>query len=88
MPEIKIENLVMFTAFVLPGAISIFVYSFIVPQQTFFLKDKVVEAVCFSLLNFGVIGWPVIELTADAHWGLKWSGMVIVLVAAPVVWQY
>jgi len=90
MPEIKPDQLLLFAGFVLPGAISMYVYGLKVPQREYQLKDRVIEAVCFSLLNFVVVWLPV-------HWlsGLPvvrenlifaWVVLIIAFVIAPVFW--
>jgi hypothetical protein len=55
LPELKIEQLVLIAGFILPGAISMYVYGLKVPQKEFELKDRIAEAICFSLVNFLII---------------------------------
>lgn len=52
MPELSIQYIILFSAFVLPGAISLSVLSQKIPQAVFSLKDKIIEAVSFSVFNF------------------------------------
>ncbi|MEE8213239.1 MAG: DUF6338 family protein, partial [Alphaproteobacteria bacterium] len=66
MPGLKIEYLLLFAGFVLPGAISMYVYGLKVPQESHLLRDKVLEAICFSLLNFAILFWPISLLFGDS----------------------
>ncbi len=59
MPELKIEQLLLIAGFVLPGAISMYVNGLKVPQKEFELKDRIAEAICFSLVNFLIVWLPV-----------------------------
>jgi hypothetical protein len=59
MPEIKIEHLLMFAGFVLPGAISMYVYGLKVPQKEARLQDRLLEAICFSILNSVLLYVPI-----------------------------
>jgi hypothetical protein len=57
--DIKPAQLLIIAQFVLPGAISMYIYGLKVPQKEFQLKDRLLEAVCFSLLNVVMVGMPL-----------------------------
>jgi hypothetical protein len=63
MPEYSVSNVIYFMAFVVPGFISMQVYSQIRPQRRRDLKDSVLEAITFGAINFVllffVIRWVV-----------------------------
>lgn len=90
MPELKIEYLLLFTGFVLPGAISMYVYGLKVPQESHLLRDKVLEAICFSLLNFVILIWPIQFLFVDGfvalHPSRAWGIVVVCFIVMPVIW--
>ena len=90
MSELKIEYLIVFAGFVLPGAISIYVYSLIVPQRDVQLKDKIAESVCFSILNFVIMIIPItwaLELGfSDDTYLLTYLLLILSFVVAPGVW--
>lgn len=92
MPELKVEQLLLVTGFILPGAISMYVYGLKVPQKEFELKDRIAEAICFSLVNFLIIWLPVEHvLSAGAVQDypiVTWIVLMIGFVAAPVVWPF
>ncbi len=91
MPELKIEQLLLVAGFILPGAISMYVYGLKVPQKEFELKDRVAEAICFSLVNFMIVWLPVQHTlgvgiaTAPV---VTWAVLIIGFVAAPVLWPF
>jgi Family of unknown function (DUF6338) len=92
MPEIKIEHLLMFAGFVLPGAISMYFYGLITPQKEMRLQERLLEAVCFSILNFVVLYVPI-SIALDPAFQARdwlWSYLLIVLciLMAPVVWPF
>lgn len=92
MPEIKIEHLLMFAGFVLPGAISMYFYALIVPQKESRLQDRLLDAVCFSILNFVIMYWPI-STAIDPVYQTKhpydaYSLVIISFVIAPAVWPF
>ncbi len=92
MSELRIEYLVLFAGFVLPGAISMYVYALNVPQREENLKNKIIECICFSILNFIVMIVPI--RYALEHWNLNdnfiWSYALLILsfIAMPIIWPY
>jgi hypothetical protein len=92
VPEIKPEQLLLIAGFILPGAISMYVYGLKVPQKDFELKDRVAEAICFSLLNFVVV-WIPIDSVLKLGWvqnyrAAGWLVMVAGFVVAPAFWPF
>lgn len=92
MPELKIEYLLVFSGFVLPGAISMYVYGLKVPQQDHSLKDKVLEAICFSVLNFLVLIWLIRFLFEPNFLTVRpfesWCIVVVSFVVMPAFWPF
>ena len=90
MPELKTEQLVLIVGFILPGAISMYVYGLKVPQKEFDLKDRIAEAICFSLLNFMIVWLPIrAALTSGAaitHPIIVWLVLFLSFVIVPVAW--
>ncbi len=92
MPEIKPEQLLLIVGFILPGAISMYVYGLKVPQKEFALKDRVAEAICFSLLNFVVV-WPPARWLLDSSFSesspfSQWLISMAAFILVPVVWPF
>ena len=92
MPELKPDQLLLFAGFVLPGAISMYVYALKVPQREFQLKDRIVEAICFSLLNFVVVWSParwILGTAAASRSDLAgWLVMLVAFVLLPAIWPF
>lgn len=92
MPDIKPEHLILFVGFVLPGAISMYVYGLKVPQREFALKDRIAEALCFSLLNYVIVWIPVqiylSPVALQATTFPAWLAQILVFLAAPVCWPF
>ena len=92
MPEIKPEQLMLIAGFILPGAISMYVYGLKVPQKEFKLQERVAEAICFSLLNFMLVGLPTLAIL-DSDWvarrfWVEWLLPIAGFVIAPVAWPF
>ena len=93
MPEITPDQLLLFAGFILPGAISMYVYGLKVPQREFELKDRIVEAICFSMLNFVVVWLPIQWVSAGERtggrgailWGLALLGFIVLPALWPIV---
>jgi hypothetical protein len=92
VPELKIEQLLLIAGFILPGAISMFVYGLKVPQKEFELKDRIAEAICFSLVNFLIVWLPVQHALASgmvhAYPIVSWAVLILGFLVAPVFWPF
>ena len=92
MPELKIEYLMAFAFFVLPGAISMYFFGLLVAHKDRLLKDRILEAVCFSLLNLAILVWPIHLLLPDGflaqHPYWAWLLALVMLVFAPAIWPF
>ena len=92
MAGLSIDYLLAFALFVLPGAISMYIFGLLVAQGDRLLKDRVLEAICFSLLNFALCFWPIQLLFRDgflhAYPLEAWLIALATLVVAPVIWPF
>jgi hypothetical protein len=92
VPELKIEQLLLIAGFILPGAISMYVYGRKVPQKEFELKDRIAEAICFSLMNFLIVWLPVRQALASgmaqSYPGISWIVLILSFVVVPVAWPF
>ncbi len=92
VPEIKLESLLMFGAFVLPGAISMYFYGLKVPQRDGRLQEKLLEAVCFSILNFVILLWPIRMVFDQSFVSMypisAWLLSIFCFVIAPIFWPF
>jgi Family of unknown function (DUF6338) len=92
VPELKTEQLVLIAGFILPGAISMYVYGLKVPQKEFELKDRIAEAICFSLVNFLIVWLPVRHVLTSgmtqANPVIAWIVLNLGFVIIPVFWPF
>jgi hypothetical protein len=92
VPELKLEYLLLFGGFVLPGAISMYVYALKVPQKESPLKERVLEAICFSSLNFLLLIWFIRFLFQGAFIStnpeLTWIIVFFCFVVFPAFWPF
>jgi hypothetical protein len=92
MPDLKIEYLLLFAGFVLPGAISMYVYGLKVGQKEHQLNERILEAIWFSILNFVALIWLIQFLFRpdfvlnDPLW--TWIIVLACFVLAPIFWPF
>lgn len=92
MPDLSFQHLLLFGGFVLPGAISMYVYGLMAPQGDSLLKDKIVEAVCFSIVNFFLM-YGLIQFLFEPDFISKstiwtWLICIVCFILAPVIWPF
>ena len=92
MPDLRIEYLMAFALFVLPGAISMYVFDLLVAYKERLLKDRILEAICFSLVNLAICFWPIHLLFrdgfVDSNPVLAWMLALATLMGAPAIWPF
>ena len=92
MSELRIEYFLALAFFVLPGAISMYFFGLLVAHKDRLLKDRILEAICFSLLNLAILVWPIHLLFQDGFvsdnpfWA--WLLALAMLVVAPAIWPF
>lgn len=89
MPELKAEYLFLFLAFVVPGFISMHVYGLRRPVKAIALKDSILEAVTFSLINVSILFWPILNILEPSVSGFTWHTYwkaIGILIVAPMIW--
>jgi len=82
---IKLEYLLAFTTFLLPGFIFIKIIKLKVPTKESFLKDMLFEAFAYSLLNLTIFGWmPYLLLSNNM---INWAifTFIVALTICPVL---
>ncbi len=69
-----------------------YVYGLKVPQKEFDLKDRIAEAICFSLVNFLIVWLPVkqalVSGMAQAYPVVAWLVLILGFVVVPVFWPF
>jgi Family of unknown function (DUF6338) len=90
MPTLTDSNLLYFLAFVVPGFLSMQIYSQIRPRQRSTLKDSLLEAISFSLMNFVLMFWGILWVLNPEHYHthpiLTYLLVIIIFLIMPIAW--
>ena len=90
LPELSFSYILLIAAFVVPGAISVFVYGLIQPGQDRTLKEIYLETIVVSILNFIVLFWPIYYAISPnqilSNPAQTWIILILCLVIAPTIW--
>ena len=81
-------HMLFFLVLVLPGFISMRVYSLIRPGEQPTLKDTIFEAIAYSSINFGLLFWLIIILIDTKNIFVQSLASAFVFVIAPVIWPF
>lgn len=76
----------LFVAVILPGFVSIYVYRAIRPTDETGLKDLLLEAAFFGILNAGIVAYPFVLLTSSTDGFRLYAGAFGAFVLAPALW--
>jgi hypothetical protein len=90
MPKFLDSNVVAFLAFVVPGFLSMQIFSQIRPRQKVSLKDNLLEAISFSLINFVLlfwaIDWALDPNNISQHPSIVYAVAIVVFLVMPAFW--
>ena len=76
----------LFAAIVLPGFLSIQVWTLIHPSEDRLLKDVLLDAVAFSVVNAALLWIPIsLAPQVETLW-LRWVLILLIFVVAPLSW--
>jgi hypothetical protein len=85
--DLSLERLFLFASFVFPGFVSIMAHRLRLPQKETLLKDQMLEAVAFSLINFALVVWPAYQLTWPVNeqpkWWHSWLAVLLAFAVSP-----
>jgi hypothetical protein len=88
----EIDKVFLFLVLVLPGFVSIKVYSNLIASDKIDFSKSLVEAICFSALNFGILAFPISYINSsdiiDSSPVLYWLAMLLIFVIFPAVWPF
>ncbi|WP_100641508.1 DUF6338 family protein [Marinobacter salexigens] len=88
----EIDKSLLFLVLVLPGFISIKVYSLLIAVEARDYSKSLVEAVCYSSLNFSVFSWLIVLISSEGfyhhHPFIYWIGLFLVFFGAPSIWPF
>lgn len=88
----EIDKVFLFLVLVLPGFISIKVYSNLIASDKIDFSKSIIDAICFSALNFGILAFPIIFIDNSSYIKsspfLYWIFIVLVFVGFPTFWPF
>jgi hypothetical protein len=88
----ELDKALLFLALVLPGFISLKIYSWIIAIENRDYSKSVVEAVCYSVLNFVFFFWLLIIISKDGfidqHPLYYWLAVLFTFIIAPTIWPF
>jgi hypothetical protein len=88
----ELDKAMLFLILVLPGFISMKVYSSIIASDKIDFSKSLVDAVCFSALNFGILAFPISFINKQSfikeYPAWYWIGIFLVFVAFPTFWPF
>lgn len=90
MPPLSGSTLLYFLAFVVPGFLSMQIYAQIRPRQRATLKDTLLEAIAFGLINFVLLIWGVLWVMDARNYAthpiLVYLLVIVIFLVMPAVW--
>ncbi len=82
---LKLEYVLAFATFILPGFIIMKIIKLKVPNKDFLLKDMLFEAFAYSLLNIAISGWiPYLILSNNKIGWAIFTFILILTVSSPL----
>lgn len=92
MPELNISALLLFAAFVVPGAVSLQVYRLKVSTRDQTLRENLIEAIVFSVVNFALLYWLIVYAVSpealDRQPIASYSILMFTFFVAPAIWPF
>jgi len=88
----EVDKALLFLALVLPGFISIKVYSLIIATELRDYSKSLVEAVCYSVLNFALLSWLIVIVSQENFYSdhpvTYWLALAVIFVITPAAWPF
>jgi hypothetical protein len=84
--EINADTIKIITTYVLPGFISLKVWSFISPSEKRHIQDIILELVIYSLLNYIIMNWLVTLALQSGNEVFINLSTIFVSIVTPIIW--
>lgn len=92
MPELNLSNLLLFAAFIVPGAISLQIYKLKVGGVDQSLRESLLEALVFSVVNFALLYWLIVYAVSGEQLSQypvrSYFILIFCFFIAPVAWPF
>lgn len=82
---LKLEYVLAFATFILPGFIIMKIIKLKVPNKDFLLKDMLFEAFAYSLLNIAISGWIPYLILSNNKIGWAIFTFILILTVSPIL---
>jgi len=86
----KIDKLLLFIGFVIPGFVSLKIYELLLPSSKHESAKQLIDAVAYSCVNYALLLWPIYEVETrqirSAHPSAYIAFYVFVMLVAPAGW--
>lgn len=86
--QINLQNSIFIIILILPGFISMRVYSLIRPGEQTTLKDTVFEALAYGMINIGLMSWAIILFAQTPNIFLQVILATLIIAIAPIIWPF
>ncbi|MEP3438368.1 MAG: DUF6338 family protein [Hoeflea sp.] len=86
--NIDLADFFLFAILILPGFISMRVYSLIRPGDQPTLKDTIFEAIAYSAINIGLMSWAIFLFFSTEAWHTRSLLAALILAVGPVIWPF
>lgn len=86
--NIDLADFFLFAILILPGFISMRVYSLIRPGDQPTLKDTIFEAIAYSAINIGLMWWAIFLFFSSDNWLAKSVMAALILAVGPIAWPF
>lgn len=86
--NIDLTDFFLFSILILPGFISMRVYSLIRPGDQPTLKDTVFEAIAYSAINLGLMSWAIFLFFSNENLLARSLLAALILAVGPVAWPF
>lgn len=88
----ELDKALLFLSLVLPGFISLKTYGWLIASESRDYSKTIVEAVCYSVLNFVFLFWLLLIISkkdfVSEHPVYYWIAIFFTFVLAPTLWPF
>jgi uncharacterized protein DUF6338 len=88
----EVDKVFLFITIILPGFISIKIYDLIVAGDKRDFSKSLVEAISYSVMNFGLLSWLILIISeksfAKEHQNIYFASLALIFVICPIIWPF
>jgi hypothetical protein len=84
------NKIILFIIFVIPGFISIKIWSYIVPTERIKLSENILDAISYSSINYAILSWLILIISRDNYYTqhpyVTGASIFCMLFITPIIW--